>query len=634
MLLSIERDSEFDSVLHEPITSNQTPGQRLSRSDVHFPLTTPRKRNPSIPILSHTVTEDGQSSGIPRIRKHSNRELESPENIDVSALKPETESSPATQDGPSESAAERGDEVLSPNFQDLPEEIQKRILDYIFGDMRPVNAASSSTGLSHRMRHPRRKAVSELALTSPEMRFMVQERIYRHIKIKGTKTGLRESLQWFQEHPHLAEHVRHIEYWVPVWGDKASQAAALTQMNHQNALLGFGNDLGDFAHDYPGGLQFKLSTYSATLDQIFDHLGNLFPNSSIFTLEGGHCKNSNKIRHFKANLFGQYMHQQLRVLPNIKVFAMRGAWNIMRDFSDWSVIQQALPFLTEWHCGYAKPRTEAYTTINEVLIRLPMGLRHVDISLDSMFSKEDGILGSNPDRKSHHICEQLGWIAPRLESLSYTGKICERFWTAARESVEHDKTRVPALKSLNIVVKTCCRQRIESVDAVTGDVLVEEIGGIMADSAGIGNLVFINAFERLVSGTLDGLSFIPTLSNIKIRYIDLDSPCQQLNPYWNLEDGLVTGIWNDRIVEKMSEICPRIHYEKLEEGIGGDNCVGSVAKKEADDIWDGSWTRTTVGAGLGAVSVNSTGASALYPRVIPKGINTASYKIVSEARTV
>lgn len=629
--------SETDSVLHESI-----PSQRLSRSDVHFPLTTPRKRNPSIPILSHTVTEDGQSSGIPRIRRDSNREVENSEPVEeVSDLKRETEPASTTQDEQPRPVEKEEDDASSPNLQDLPEEIQKRILDYIFGDMRPVNAASSSTGLSHRMRHPRRKAVSELALISPEMRFMVQERIYRHIKIKGTKTGLRDSQVWFQEHPHLAGHVRHIEYWVPVWGDKASQAAAITQMHHQTALLDFGNDLGDFAHEYPGGLQFKLSTYSATLDQIFDHLGGLFPNSSIFTLEGGHCKNSNKIKHFKANLFGQYMHQQLRVLPNIKVFAMRGAWNIMRDFSDWKVIQAALPCLSEWHCGYAKPRTEAYATINEILIRLPLTLRHVDISLDSMFSKDEGVLGSMAERKNHHVCEQLGWIAPRLESLSFTGKICERFWTAARDVIEFeaDKGRMSTLRSLSVVVKTCCRQRIESVDPVTGDVLVEEIGGVMADSAGIGNLVFINAFERLVSGTIDGLGMLPTLSTVKIRYIDLDSPCQQLNPYWNLEDGVVTGIWNEHIVERLTQVRPDVHYEKLEDGIGGENSAASAAKKEADDVWEGSWTRTNVAAyvvGMGAAGAGGdrTGASALYPRTIPRGINTASYKVVSEARTV
>lgn len=595
--------------------ASQTPSQRLTRNDVHFPLTTPRKRNPSIPLLAHAATEDGQNTGgIPRLRT-----APIPEAVGQDILgfphKAFGTNVPGYDDTPFEEVDAR-----HASIRDLPDELKNRILDYIFGDMRPVNAASTSTGLSHRMRHPRRKAVSELALISPEMRVMVQERVYRHIKLKGTKAGLRESQEWFQQHPHLAQYVRHIEYWVPVWGDKA---AVLNTVAQQHGAQGLANlDAGEAAHDFPG-IQFKLSTYSATLAQIFHHLGNLFPMSSIFTLEGGHCKNSNMIKHFNSNIFDKYLNNHLQVLPNIKVFAMRGAWNIMRRYEDWNIIQEALPCLNEWHCGYAKPRTEAYNTINEILLQLPYTLRHVDISLDSMFSKDDTILGSSPDKRGYHICEQLGRIAPTLESLSYTGKVCECFWEAAIEALGHERSRPCTLKALNIVVKSCCRQRVKCRDTVTGDVLVEEVGGIMADGAGIGNLVFINAFERLVMGGIDGLGAIPSLSQIKIRYIDLDSPCQQLNPYWHVEKNIVTGIWNDRIVEKLAETRLDIQYERLEDGIGADS--SAEAKKE-DDVF--SWTTQS---GLVGVSTPA-GVNALYPRTIPKSINTGSYRIISEAR--
>ncbi|KAK5090333.1 hypothetical protein LTR05_000505 [Lithohypha guttulata] len=606
--------------------SNSTPGQRMSRNDVHFPLTTPRKRNPSIP-LTHAVTEDGQGSGVARLLTSSAYSLTLQDNLNSQKHK----ATDPTMNGAEEERANPTQSTRHTNFPDLPEEIQNRILDYIFGDLRPVNAASTSTSLSHRMRHPRRKAVSELALVSPDMRIMVQERIYRHIKIKGTKVGLRDSQTWFQSHPHLAGYVRHIEYWVPVWGDKANVISVEQQRQQQQQQLqqqiGYGLLEGTNEHgDFPG-LQFKLSNSSATLDQIFDHLGNLFPSTSIFTLEGGHCKNSNMIKHFKNNLFGQYMNQQLRVLPNIKVFAMRGAWNVMRSFEDWNTINEALPCMTEWHCGYAKPRAEAYTTINEILLRLPSGLRHVDISLDSMFSKDDTVLGSSPEKRGHHVCEQLGHIAPRLESLSYTGKVCECFWTAALEASEHDKSRSHSLKSLDIVVKSCCRQRIKSQDIVTGDILVEEIGGIMADGAGISNLVFINAFERLVMGAIDGLAAFHALQHVKLRYIDLDSPCQQLNPYWHLEDGIVTGIWNDKIVEKLNDSCPELRYDRLEDGIETEH-TGSTKKNE---MYDDVWPRES--AGHAGHLPNTTGPSALYPKIIPKSINTASYKIISDART-
>lgn len=626
MHLNNEMTTDLGSMGNDTLSAI-TPTQRLCRNDVQFPLTTPRKRHPSIPLI-HAVTEDGQSSGIPR---HNTKVLERKSYHEMPSS---TECANSESIGLPDAAAKNRPSDQRLNLQDLPEEIQKRILDYIFGDLRPVNAASSSTGLSHRMRHPRRKAVSELALISPDMRTMVQERIYRHIKIKGTRVGLRESQTWFQSRPHLAEYVRHIEYWVPVWGDKAAAMPMMQQLPllqqqqqpQQQPELGLFESLAEIGHDYPG-VQFKLSNSSATLDQIFDHLSRLFSSSSIFTLEGGHCKNSNMIQQFKSNLFGSYMNQRLRILPNIRVFAMRGAWNIMRSSEDWATIIEALPCLTEWHCGYAKPRLEAYSTINEICLRLPHNLRHVDISLDSMFGKDDTTLTSSPDRRGHHICEQLGRVAPRLESFSYTGKICECFWTSVLETLEHDKSRTSTLKALDIVVKSCCRQRVKSRDTVTGDVLVEEIGGIMADGAGISNLVFINAFERLVMCAIDGLVAMPLLQHVKIRYIDLDSPCQQLNPYWHLDETTVTGIWNDRIVEKLNEKRPDLHYDVLEDGISVEN---ATAIKKADDMHNG-WVRPST-ANLGPLP-STQGVHALYPRVIPRGINTSSYRILQEART-
>lgn len=297
----------------------------------------------------------------------------------------------------------------------------------------------------------------------------------------------------------------------------------------------------------------------------------------------------------------------------------------MRNYDDWSHIQEALPCLTEWHCGYHRPRSEAYNTINEILLQLPSTLRHVDISLDSMFSKDDSILGSTPSGKTHHVCEQLGRIAPRLESLAYTGKVCECFWTAALETIEQDRSLANRLKSLDIVVKSCCRRRIKNRDVVTGDVVVEEIGGIMADGAGIGNLVFINAFERLILGALDGMASLIALSHVKIRYIDLDSPCQQLNPYWYVENNVVTGVWNDRIVEQLSIVRPAMHYAELEDGIGGENSI-AAAKKDDDPF---EWSRSNNAVG---VSSPSGGVNALYPRTIPRSINIGSYKVIAEAR--
>lgn len=83
----------------------------------------------------------------------------------------------------------RCDRVISrrnrKTLQDLPLEIQGLILDYLFGDIHPVTASSTSLlpglkAVSSAMRHPRRKSLTELSLVSPAWRELVQERIYRH----------------------------------------------------------------------------------------------------------------------------------------------------------------------------------------------------------------------------------------------------------------------------------------------------------------------------------------------------------------------------------------------------------------------------------------------------------------------
>jgi hypothetical protein len=70
-------------------------------------------------------------------------------------------------------------------FEHLPVEIHETILDYLFGER--TSALSTSAGgkstarsWNKSLRHPRRKALSNLALISPVWRVLVQDRIYRH----------------------------------------------------------------------------------------------------------------------------------------------------------------------------------------------------------------------------------------------------------------------------------------------------------------------------------------------------------------------------------------------------------------------------------------------------------------------
>ena len=70
-------------------------------------------------------------------------------------------------------------------FEDLPTEIHEAILDHLFGERASTFTTSahgklSACGWTKALRHPRRKALSNLALISPIWTPLVQSRIYRH----------------------------------------------------------------------------------------------------------------------------------------------------------------------------------------------------------------------------------------------------------------------------------------------------------------------------------------------------------------------------------------------------------------------------------------------------------------------
>ncbi|KAF7509700.1 hypothetical protein GJ744_007571 [Endocarpon pusillum] len=620
-------------------------------------------------------------------------------------------------------------------LEDLPLEIQGLILDYLFGDIHSVTSAATSlqsgvNRLSSAMRHPRRKALTDVALVTPTWRELVQERIYRHIKIKGNRAGLAESTEWFSENFQLTKHVRHIEFWVPVWADKppdyeksrfmdASSGVAPTpsptwQHDHDPNLPNFAA-LGIYdppsqlichtADDqYPCTYSFSNGSTSATLSEIFSHIACFFSQAQIFTLEGGHCKKSNMIRQFPAALFPT-PGRRLDLLPNIRTFSMRGAWNIMREYDHWKVIEMALPGLQEWHCSYAKPRPEAYSTINLILSQLPTKLRHVNISLDGFYCK-DGVegnatLGSSPQPKSatHHLCERLGRIVPQLESLNFTGRICDCFFRTATE-VARTRKEASQLRAVDIVVKSCCRPVLVKnkqnpgaeqekkgplVDTEDEDDDNEEEGTeedddiavippvsptissstnqnllspptsktptsslnptstpkpqnqhlhISTITGSITHLPFILSFERLILSAVKSLdvSSFPTLSGIRIRFIDLDSACPLLNPYFIFEDGSsssssggeggrCSGVWNEEILEALGSSRPGTRWlEDLSEigdgdGTGRRGEEGMRAEKEGG-------SRRQLDGGAVAVGVGVI-------RKKPRAIRSSAYRVLA-----
>lgn len=175
--------------LHTPIAESAellhliTPTRirKLSRSDVHFPLSTPRRHRPSI---TETIVEGrGDMASVPqrlsvRVRapvRSRSKETSTLVEDDALTMKP--------IDGEVEVSSQRQGKTL----EDLPLEIQGLVLDYLFGDIHSVTSTSTPLHpgikrVSSAMRHPRRKALTDVALVSPTWRELVQERIYRHSK--------------------------------------------------------------------------------------------------------------------------------------------------------------------------------------------------------------------------------------------------------------------------------------------------------------------------------------------------------------------------------------------------------------------------------------------------------------------
>src|SRR5271154_6449006 len=106
-----------------------TPIAKSSRSDVRFPLSTPRRqRAPSVSCMTD-VSEKEEQLKLP-IRA---RDVEREDSI-MSDKQP-TSQQPACSDSPA---------VSGLSICDLPLEVQGKVLDYIFGEVHAVNSTSTS----------------------------------------------------------------------------------------------------------------------------------------------------------------------------------------------------------------------------------------------------------------------------------------------------------------------------------------------------------------------------------------------------------------------------------------------------------------------------------------------------------
>ena len=345
---------------------------------------------------------------------------------------------------------------------------------------------------------------------------------------------------------------------------------------------------------------YQLASNNATLEEIFHFVEVLFPFACILTLEGGHCKKPPLIQHFRQP-HSAYPQQTLAILKNIRTLVLKGAWNIMRDSWHFDIMAAALPCLREWHCTYAKPKTNAYRTICTVLRHFPPTLTHLNICLEGFYSKDTPSAAKMRQLQlEHHLCRDLGAIVPQLEALTFTGRICACLFDTASRASQH--TRKSRLRSVDLIVKNCCR---------------DPSSASWNDGTGIRNWDFIQAFTSLTLSAVNSLRLFSDLSFLRIRFIDLDSPYPLLNPYFQLQNNMCSGIWTEQILENLNKARPTALFapEGEEDGSSG---------------LDGDGVLTKEGIGIGVGGRLGMGLGAGWPRARPKNFKVANYLHLAE----
>ncbi|KAI8623759.1 hypothetical protein F5Y19DRAFT_349183 [Xylariaceae sp. FL1651] len=429
----------------------------------------------------------------------------------------------------------------------LPAEIHECILDHIFGyrvstsspsslSIPSVNARSWSTAL----RHSRRKELSNLALVSSLWRDLIQERLYRHIKLKATVSAAHGVMTFFVQHPHLSTYVKHIEIWFPVFQPKF-QSPAL----EEGSLA-----LPTVSPEGIASATYGLPTDNATMEEIFSLVRLTFPEVRVMTLEGGERKKAPRVRFNTPGAGLANRDGDLPEIPSIRTLIVKGQWNIIRQAKDWEAISRALPSLEEWHGTYAKPKSKSYLSMAHTLETLDRKITKLNLCLECDYRRE---ITCPPYYlkvcEQLHWCEKLARAASHLEHLSYTGRVCHGFFDIL---ARHTDPRTTRLKTIDITVKNCCRQNAQWNES----------------GSGITDMHFISAFEQLVLSGIRALERLKMVDLLRIRYVDLDSPVPPLNPYFMVRDGWCSGVWSEQILEEINRVRPNIRFEEMVDSFG------------------------------------------------------------------
>lgn len=386
--------------------------------------------------------------------------------------------------------------AMATNINDLPAEIHECILDHLFG-YRVSASSKSSLGMPSvtrswgtALRHSRRKELSSLALVSNVWRALVQERLYRHIKIKATVQSLNDAVEYFAEHPHLRPYVKHIELWFAVF-----------QPKHAALALSSNSTLPPVSLDGLTNASYVIPNDNCSLEEAFYFVSTTFPEICVLTLEGGERKKAPKVRHYILDT--GYEKPLPKIVP-VRTLVCKGQWNLIRSDDDFHAIVNALPNLQEWHGNYSKAKSKSYLSMATILPKLPSNLTSLSLNLEGVEYRRELSFPPYFLKVSNtlHFCTKLAEAAPSLEHFAYTGRVCRSFFELLTKLVDPRTTR---LKTIDLTVRNCCRHVVHWNES----------------GSGITDMNFINAFEALVLAGIRSLAKLKAVEYLRIRYVDL-----------------------------------------------------------------------------------------------------------------
>ncbi|KAG8167010.1 hypothetical protein KVR01_002699 [Diaporthe batatas] len=428
------------------------------------------------------------------------------------------------------------------NLDDLPAEIHECILDHLFG-YRVSASSKSSLGIPSvtrswgtALRHSRRKELSALALVSSIWRALIQERLYRHVKIKATVQSLNDAVAFFAQHSHLRQYVKHVELWFAVFQPRKNAPALSSSILPPVTIDGLTN------------ASYVIPTDNCSLEEAFYFVSTTLPEVCVLTLEGGERKKAPRVRH---HILEEGHEKPLPKIAPVRTLVCKGQWNLIRSDDDFDAIVYALPNLQEWHGNYSKAKSKSYLCMAAILPKLPRSLTSLSLNLEGVEYRRELSFPAYFLKVSNtlHFCTKLAEAAPSLEHFAYTGRVCRQFFDLLARLVDPRTTR---LKSIDLTVRNCCRHVVHWNES----------------GSGITDMNFINAFEQLVLAGIRALGRLKAVEYLRIRYVDLDSPVPPLNPYFILRDGWCSGVWSDAIVAELNRTRPDAQFEDLAESFG------------------------------------------------------------------